>query len=244
MKNNLNKLVFSLIMIQLAAVLVLFHILEHNYLPLGIVKYTVILSIFITSFFAPKNSPEHKLTGYAIAFLLIGDTFFILIGLIPGCSPESPLAKTGGMLGFFAAYGILSYLFSRNFSLGRQDFFKLIPVLIVISPVAYIIIPYLQGVQLAGALVFALLLSFMAWSGLCTLHRGYFKRSVAMKFALAGFLMFASDMGVTFSLFYPGLTRQDPWLGNFIWITYIPGWTLLLLTLFETNLICEKNRIS
>lgn len=240
MKTNLKWMIFSLIMIELVAVLFIFHFLTDNYIPLGIVKFSVIISIFTCSLFLPKLTCEHRLIGYAITFLLIGDIFFIFTGLLPGVTPETLFVKIGGMSGFFIAYIILCFLFIRNFSFGYKDLIALIPILLIIIPVAIFNLPYLHGPLLIGTLIFAFIVSFMAWNGLCTLHRGYFKRRVAIKLALAGFLMFASDMGVTFGLFYPEITRQDPWLGNFIWITYIPGWTLLLLNLFETNLKKEE----
>ena len=48
--------------------------------------------------------------------------------------------------------------------------------------------------------------------------------------------MVMSDLAVGFSFFYPGLHRNQPWLGTFIWVTYIPAWTLILVNLSESRL--------
>lgn len=56
--------------------------------------------------------------------------------------------------------------------------------------------------------------------------------------------MFLSDLAVGFSFFFPGLHRNQPWpwLGTFIWITYIPAWTLILVNLSEPRLRTESAR--
>ena len=116
--NRWQWVVFTIVMAQLAAVLVLFHRLEDDYATLGAVKYAVIASIFLASLLLPKPTPDH-------------------------------------------------------------------------------------------------------W---------------ALAVAIAGYLMFLSDLAVGFSFFYPGLHLNQPWLGTFIWVTYIPAWTLILVNLSESRL--------
>jgi hypothetical protein len=83
----------------------------------------------------------------------------------------------------------------------------------------------------------------MAWSALCTLPRGYYLPAVARRFAVAGYLMFLSDLAVGLSFFYPGLHRNQPWLGTFIWLTYVPAWALIVVNLAEPRLRVEEGAV-
>ena len=122
---------------------------------------------------------------------------------------------------------------------GGADFRKLVPVLAALVPVAIVLLPHLEGAMRLWALVVTAFLSLMAWSALCTVHRGYYMRTVALRFAVAGYLMFLSDLAVGLSFFYPGLHRNLPWLGTWIWITYIPAWALIVVNLSEPRLRAE-----
>ena len=102
-----------------------------------------------------------------------------------------------------------------------------------------ILLPHASGPFLIVALVFAFTVAFMAWSALCTIHRGYYTRAVSMRFAIAGYLMFLSDMGVAITFFYPGMQGNIPWLLNEVWVTYIPAWALILVTIAGNQLTSE-----
>ena len=115
----------------------------------------------------------------------------------------------------------------------------MIPVLAVLIPVLITLVPRIEGIFRYFAIFFGLFVGFMAWNALCTIHRKYFSKNVAFRFALAGFFMFLSDMGVAFVLFYPGLMTNAPWLENEIWITYVPAWTLVFVNLLEEKLLKE-----
>lgn len=233
---KLQQVIFAIVMTQLFSILILLHLLVDNYTALGVAKYAVISSIFISSLFFRKPTKEHKFIAIAILFLFIGDFFLILIGTFPGISPNDFFVKIGGMVGFLIAYLSLIYVYQKNLSFGKQDIIAMLPVLAVVIPAMIILIPYVKGLLLLWALVFTTSLGFMAWSAICTVHRGYYNRKTALRFAIAGYLMFLSDMGVGFSFFYPGLHRNMPWLGNEIWLTYIPAWTLILINLTEEKL--------
>ncbi len=231
-----QNMVFAMVMVQLLAVLVLFHVLAGNYTALGIVKYAVVGSIFTASLFLRAGTADHRLLKAAILFLFAGDFFLILSGTFPGVSPNDRWVKVGGMIGFALAYLSLIIAYNRSFSPGGRDILAMVPVLAVVAPVIYVLAPLLSGAMLAWSLVFTFILSFMAWSAICTLNRGYYTRKAALRFAWAGYLMFLSDMGVAFGFFYPGLDRNMPWLGTEIWITYIPAWSLILMNLSDPTL--------
>jgi hypothetical protein len=117
-----------------------------------------------------------------------------------------------------------------------------LPVLAVLIPILVMLLPRVSGPFLIVALIFALTVSFMAWSAICTISRGYYTRTVSIRFAIAGYLMFLSDMGVALVFFYPGMQTNVTWLLNEIWITYVPAWTLILINIMENKLILEDTK--
>ena len=234
-----QRVFLAVLGVQLAAVLVLLHVLEGNYRPLGIVKYAVIGSIFAASRLLPRPTADHQRLSAAVAFLFVGDFFLIFAGTLPGVSPDQTFVKLGGMVGFLGGYLCLLAAYWRQVRWGRHELMALLPVLAALVPVAIVLWPHLHGMMRAWALIFTGFLSLMAWSALCTVHRGYYARPVALRFAVAGYLMFLSDLAVGLSFFYPGLHRNLPWLGTLIWITYVPAWALVVVNLSEPRLRAE-----
>ncbi len=222
--------------VQLLAVLVLLHLLEDNYAALGVAKYAVIGSIVLASRLLRGRTVLHRPLALAFLFLGVGDFFLILLGTLPQVSPDDRWVQVGGMAGFLIAYLCLLQVYWKNVTLGGKDLAAALPILAIGVPVMIILWPHVEGWLRIWALVFTLGLGAMAWSAVCTLHRGFYAPTVARRFAIAGVLIFLSDMGVGFSFFYPGLHRNLPWLGFEIWITYIPAWCLLLLNLAEEKL--------
>lgn len=235
-RHRWQRIFLAVILVQLAAVLVLFHLLADDYRALGIVKYAVIGSIFAASRFLPRPTSDHRWLAAAVALLFVGDFFLIFVGTLSGVSPDLAWVKVGGMAGFLGGYLCLLTAYWRRVTWERADLWKLLPVLAALVPVAVVLLPHLEGAMRAWALVFTAFLSLMAWSALCTVHRGYYERTVALRFAAAGYLMFLSDLAVGLSFFYPGLHRNMPWLGTWIWITYIPAWALIVVNLSEPKL--------
>lgn len=231
-----QRIFLGVVLTQLAAVLLLFHLLEDNYRALGIVKYAVIGSIFVASRFLPRPTADHRWLAAALACLFVGDFFLILLGTLPGFSPDQTPVKVGGMAGFLAAYLCLLGAYWRRVGWRRAESLLLLPVMGALAPVAVLLLPHLDGAMRVWALVFTAFLALMAWSALCTVPRGYYATAVARRFAIAGYLMFLSDLAVGMSFFYPGLHRNQPWLGTFIWITYVPAWALIVVNLAEPNL--------
>jgi hypothetical protein len=140
-------------------------------------------------------------------------------------------------VGFLSAYFSLTWVYARKLSFTAKDLLSALPVLAILVPILILLLPHVTGPFLIFALVFSFIVSFMAWNGICTIHRGYYRRTVAIKFAVAGYLMFLSDMGVAIGFFYPGMQGNIPWLLNEIWVTYIPAWTLILITIAEERLV-------
>ena len=234
--NQIQRTVFIMLMVDLCGILYLQHLLADNFAIMGVVLYMVILSLAAGSLMAPRPSRLHRIVGLAILFIAVGDFFLVFLGTLPMFTKDDLFVKVFGMIGFICAYSTLTWLFTRGFTLGKPDLLMLLPVFVVITPVLYVLLPLIKGPMFYFAIFFTFIVSFMAWNGLCVIHRGFYTRKVALRFAMAGFLMLLSDMGVAFVMFYPGMQTNVPWLENEIWITYVPAWTLVFINLLEERL--------
>jgi hypothetical protein len=234
---RVQRIVFSMLLVQTAGILLLQHMLADNFRVMGTIAYTVITSLFIGSRFAPRLTATHAVVGRAIMFIWLGDFFLVFLGTLPWFSKTDLFLQMAGMVFFMCAYGTLIWLYTRRFRFAGRDVIALLPVLFILIPVLIILLPYIKGVMLAFALLFAAVVGFMAWNALCTIHRGYFSKKAAIRFAISGSLMFLSDMGVAFVFFYPGMQSNVPFLENEIWITYVPSWALVFVNLLEEKLL-------
>ena len=235
--NTTQKVIFTMIIVQLLGILILSHVPVSNLAVKGVAKYSLIATIFAASFFPKKPTSIHKILGLAIVFLFIGDFFLVFLWNILG---EGPLyVKIAGQLAFLSAYVCLIWVYTRKFKFAIKDILAALPVLAVLVPILLILLPRVSAEMLVISLVFALVVSFMAWRAICTVYGAYYIKKVAIRFAIAGFLMFLSDMGVAFIFFYPGM-ENVPLLENEVWITYIPAWALILLSIFEEKLLNER----
>jgi hypothetical protein len=240
--NLTQKVIFAMLMVLLAGVLVLSHVPVDNLAAKGVAKYALIATIFTASLFAAKPTRIHKILGLGIVFLLIGDFFLVLLWNVFTNSPDILfVVKICGMAGFLSGYACLIWVYTRKFRFAAKDILAAIPVLIVVIPVLVILVPHVSQAMFIFACFFALAVSFMAWRAICTIHGGYYTKKIAIRFALDGYLMFLSDMGVAFIMFYPGM-ENFPWLENEVWITYIPAWALILITTYEEKLLIEQTQ--
>ncbi|MBI2571297.1 MAG: hypothetical protein HYV63_30190 [Candidatus Schekmanbacteria bacterium] len=226
-------------LIQLGAVLVLQHLLAQRYAALALAKYPVVLGLAAAGALLPKPTREHVLLSRALVFLAVGDFFLIFLGGLPGFSPEDYSAKIGGMLGFGVAYAHLIAAFRRGARASGLSVPALLAVLAIETPIAIVCLWYGRGGMVALSLPFAALVGALAYHGMMTSRRGYFRPEIARRFAVAGCLMLLSDMGVGLGFFHPALHRNVPLLGNAIWITYIPAWALIAATMAQTVLTIE-----
>ena len=235
--SRIQKIVLTILMVDLCGILYLQHLLADNFAIMGIVLYMVILSLAAGSWMAPRPTRLHRIVGRAILFIAVGDFFLVFLGTLSMFGKENLVIKVPGMIGFICAYSTLIWLFTRRFTFRKQDLLMLLPVFVIIIPVLYTLLPLIEGPMFYFAIFFTFIVSFMAWNGLCGLHRGFYTKTVSTRFAIAGFLMLLSDMGVAFVMFYPGMQTNVPWLENEIWITYVPAWTLVFLNLLEEKLV-------
>lgn len=200
------------------------------------IKYGTMITLFLSALTIKKKFFEQKLMALSFFFLVIADFFLVFADTIQNLNMNlSPF----GILGFLCAYLCLIAAYQKNFKLRKAEILIAIPFIIMFISVFGILMPYINNVVIkVGTLIFGVVLSYMAWTSICTIFRNYFTKKASRIIAVSGCLMFICDVGVAFSMFYPPFVmHHTPWLTNIIWTAYIPGWTLLAV------LICEKNLI-
>ncbi|MBT3982486.1 MAG: hypothetical protein HOE90_14095 [Bacteriovoracaceae bacterium] len=237
----IRKIFPIIILIELAAVLILQHLLADNYNALGVAKYMVNTSIFAVSLLIPKLSKDHKLLGRIFLFIWLADFFFVLLGTFPGFSPEHPISRFGGMLFFGLAYIGLMVFCAKGFKFDKKQLLVSSFVLVTILISGAICYENILPQKKPMFWIFFSFMFFMGSSSIGTAFRDYYIKEVRVLLSLAGLLFLLSEMGFGAGMFYPGLSRNDPWLGNEIWITYIPGWTLCLLALSREEMTIGRS---
>ena len=219
------------VLVALAGVLVLQHLLEDDYEALGVAKYAVNTSIFLVSVVLPKRAREQRVLGMAFKFVFVADFFLVLAGTLPGLSPEDIAVKIPGLAVFSLGYFCFSYLALQGAKWNARELAMAIPILAVALPVGAACHARMRPEQAAFFWAFLPFVSFVGWCGLSAYPRGAYRPEVRRLFALSGCLFFLSELGVAVGTFFPGLTRNTSWIGNEIWLTYIPAWTSMLVAL-------------
>lgn len=214
-------------------------ILLHNICPkedmVFYLKYTIMISLFLSAATMKKKLKEQKFMALSLFFLVVADFFLVFVSTIDRLNMD---LSTYGAIGFLFAYFCLILAYQKNFKIGKAEIITAIAILIIFIYVIISLQPYVKGVILVGSLIFGGVLCYMTWTSICTIYRKYFNAKITWIIALSGILMFICDVGVAFSRFHPLYSKiYVPWLANLIWATYIIGWTLLVVIISEENLI-------
>jgi len=214
-------------------------ILLHNICPkedmVIYLKYTIMISLFLSAIVMKKKFHEQKLMALSLFFLVVADFFLVFVSTIDRVKMD---LSTFGATGFLFAYLCLILAFQKNFKVGKAEIITAVIIIIIFIYVIISLQPYVKGVILGGSLIFGGVLCYMTWTSICTIFRKYFNPKITWIIALSGILMFICDVGVAFSRFHPLYSNiYVPWLANLIWATYIPGWALLGVIISEENLI-------
>lgn len=197
-------------------------------------KYTLIITLFLVSIVVNKFHIEQKYISVSLFFVVIADFFLTFSDTLPNIKMNTDLF---GMAFFMVAYIVLIIAFQKNFRLRKAEIIVAAPLLIVLITVLLSLYSYVKVPMLISAIIFGIVLCYMAWTAICTLFRRYYRRRIAFMIALAGSLIFISDMVVAFGLFHPAYAGTFvPWLKNIIWTTYIPAWTILTAIVSEDRL--------
>lgn len=232
--NNTQRILLA-IYIPLTFLIILFHNICPKENMVFYLKYTIMISLFLSALIIKKKFNEQKLMALSLFFLVVADFFLVFVSSIDKLDTDlSPV----GAAGFLFAYLCLIVAYQKNFKLGKAEITTAVAILIIFLYIGISLKPYVKGVTLMGALIFGVVLCYMTWTSICTIFRRYFNQKTAWLIALSGILMFICDIGVAFSRFYPLYSKiYVPWLANLIWATYIPGWTLLAVIISEENLL-------
>lgn len=212
-------------------------ILDHIYPDAKMIlrlKYAIMVTLFLSSVIVSKKFLEQKIMALSLFFLVIGDFFLVFYYTLDFKIDLSSI----GAAGFLCAYICLIIAYQKNFKIGIKEIIAGILMLAILLYIFFSLSPYVHGAILAGGVIFSLVLSYMTWTGICTLFRSYFTKKVSKLIAISSILMFICDMGVAFSRFYPIHSKSFmPWLQNIIWAAYIPGWTLLVVVIADNILL-------
>lgn len=198
-------------------------------------KYTIIVTMFLSAFSMKKNFREQKIMNLSLFFVAFADFFLVFsltlknvkINLLPF-----------GIIGFLFAYICLIFVYQKNFKLGKAEIITAVPIVIIFLIVILTLRPYIKGFMIIGALVFEFVLCYMLWTSICTIFRKYYNPKIAGVIALSAILMFICDIGVAYGLFYPVYSVMlYRVVKNIVWAAYLMGWTLLVIIISEEHLL-------
>ena len=217
----------------LTALIVIFTCLYAIEGPAVFLKFGVRTAMVLTVLLGQKYFREQKIMAVAFVCTLASDYFFSIMRVT---DIDYPNRELYGMLGFLLSYVFLIAAFQRNYKFGKRELLVLLPFVTVFATVLILLGDYAQGVMLWAAIVLGIVLCYTGMTMVSSLYRGYFNRSAAWCIAVAGCVLFASDMVVAFSIFHPDFKGFVLWKENFIWITYMLGWLLLTYVALSENL--------
>lgn len=212
--------------------ILIFQKLYQDQPPALYLMFGVRLAMVFTVLFMSRKQKEHGSLILAFLCSLISDFFFVYLKARGWADPNRELY---GMLGFIAAYLFFILAFNKNFSMKKREWLTVLPFAAIFLFVFSQLYTFAQGVMFPAAIVIGVVLCFTAMTMVATLYRGYFSKKAAWFIAVAGCIIFLSDMVVAYSIFYPPWKEFVLWKENVIWITYVPGWTLLMVFLSESK---------
>lgn len=208
----------------LTALIIIFTFLYAIEGPAVFLKFGVRTAMVVTVLLGHKYFREQKIIALAFVFTLVSDYFFSIMRVT---DIDYPNRELYGMLGFLLSYVFLIFAFQRNFKFGKRELAALLPFVAIFTVVLVILGEYAKGMMLWAAIALGIVLCYTGMTMVVSISRGYFSRNAAWCIAIAGCILFASDMVVAFSIFHPDYQGFVLWKENFIWTTYMLGWLLL-----------------
>lgn len=126
----------------------------------------------------------------------------------------------------------------------RKELPILIPLLLIVGIFFVTMHQYLGGIMIPISILFALTITYMTWTAITTLTRGWFKKSSATLIGIAAIMIFISDFAVAYEIFLPAFENPPAWIEALVRGTFTPAWTLFLIVLADLNTgeNKEKNR--
>jgi len=236
--NDMQKLVILIFLPVVLLILILDHLLPGAAI-VRYIKLAILIVLFCLTLLFKKTLRsdyiEKKLIRLAFFLVVLSDFLFVAGLHISPLHDETTLI---GVIGFFTSYICLILAFRKAPLTGIGQVIAAMPVLAVYIPFLIWFSPWVSGSLFYGTLLFSLVLCGMTWRAICTITERYYTVHVAHGLALAGYLMFISDLAVGLAVFNPIFTDKfDPWLQNIIWSSFICAWIIIVLVLAEKDFL-------
>lgn len=123
-----------------------------------------------------------------------------------------------------------------------KELFLLIPLLLIVAIFFVTMYKYLGGIMIPISILFAITITYMTWTAITTITRGWFKKSSALLIGIAVILIFISDFAVAYEIFLPSFENPPAWIEALVRGTFTPAWTLLLLVLADVKIGDNKEK--
>ena len=222
------------VFLPITALIVLLDNLHPGVAGVNYFKFAVIASLFLSALALRNRYREQVKLTAAVFFAVAGDFFLNFCSTLPKLADR---VMPYGELAFLFAYLLIIGVFAKGFRIGPKELFAAVPVLGVFIPNLAVLSHHISRPHFLGALLFGLVLAFMAWVSACATFSGCYRPDVSRCMALAGLLIFISDTALAHSLFNPEFAGHFvPWLKNIIWGAYVPAWTLVVVIIAEDRL--------
>ncbi|MGI6712517.1 MAG: lysoplasmalogenase family protein [Bacillota bacterium] len=227
--NNTQRILL-VVYLPLTVLILIFQMLYQKGDPALYLMFAVRVTMFLSVVVMLKRIKEQILIMLAFLFTIVSDYYFVYARTL-----DQPIANRElyGMLGFIAAYLCLIAAFNKNFKIGKAELITLFPFVGIYTCVFLSLQQYAKGFMYPAAIITGIILCFAGMTMVSTLFRGYFSKKLAWMIALAGCMMFISDMFVAYSIFHPDFKEFILWKENLIWGTYVPAWTFLMIVVAE-----------
>jgi hypothetical protein len=234
-----QKLVLTVFLTVTAAELVMI-IISRNSDALRYFEFAVTAAMLVLAVTARKRFGEQKLIAVSFLFTTVGEFFLLIYPILKGGEPGT----MQGLASFLLSYVFLIAAFQRKFRWSLRDFLMIIPFLCAVGLMFAALRSYLAGAMLIAVTVFCFVITVMAWSSLTTLSRGYFAKRTAGMAAAAGVMIFASDFGAAFQIFYPPLVSSPSLITeSLVRVTFVAAWTLLLAIVYDKDILRNNSCI-
>lgn len=230
--NKPQKILLA-IFLPFTAFIYVFTVLFRDTAPVLYFKFSLRVLMLLVLLVMMKRSREHVFLLLAFAASVFSDYFFVYSRTFDYTVANRLLF---GMLGFVVSYLFLIAAFSRNFRLGKSEAINLIPFIAAFSFVFFQLRQYASGFMFYAALLLGAVLCVFGMVTVSTLF-GRYSPQAAWFIAAAGIIAFTSDMVVAYSIFHPQFKGYIQWKEIFIWVTYIPAWTFLLVAVAADRLL-------
>lgn len=186
-------------------------------------KFWPIAGLALAAVAARPRTLTMMLVTAAIALSALGDSFFF--GILPAPGGR---ARITGIATFSLAYLLLIAAFWRGRPTRREARFVL-PLVGAGLLICALVWPNLSSLMRVIVPIFTAIIVTMASTTLATRTRDQFPPAITRLVAPVGVLLVASDVMVALHMFHPTFSPTPMASELFLRLTYLAGWTLLLL---------------